>query len=501
MRPEDYNSHGYTPIFGTYTIADNDMKLLYTGTPGNIAKIEAGEITVDSNYNVYATLTSNSKSVLAKYDAEGREVWVRYLNSEGRLFKPVILSNGNICTGTYSNGIKVVCYTPEGDEVYNVTDESVLNTLSYIRSAFAVESVDNSMIIACSGYNGETYLGMPYVTKVDAEGNITSKLIEDYEFSTNVEGITSDSVGNAYILRIPSNLDGISISIIIKVDSNLEVKKAFTQDIDVHCPLYYGAVDAEGKIYVVGNTWYHGMLFVYDKDFNLLGHHIFESSMYTQSEYESLSITSEGNAIIAANYQDEDYTSYGLVICYNDKAELQWKFARTTEGAGYHYLYNAAQCGSDIIAVGLRNSAVGVQSYAMVLNSNQEIVEDYYMPQDKGYSSFSFGSSEIVGNRAFIESTYKSGKAMFGNLTCFGDLTTVGVEENLTISDSNGIMIDNGKASLASGETAQWEVFTAAGCKVISCEASALNIESLEAGMYIITAKSANKHYTTKIAK
>ncbi len=500
MRPEEYNTHGYTPFFGTYSISDNELKLLYTGDPGNIAKIEAGEITVDADYNVYATMTSNGKAVLAKYNSDGKQEWVKYLNSDGKLFKPVILSNGNICTGTSSNGINAVCFTPDGDVVYDVVDESVLATLSYIRSAFAVEGEGNSLIIACSGYNPNTYLGMPYVTKVDAEGNVTSKLVEDYEYSTNVEGITSDKEGNAYILGNTSNVDGISLPIIIKIDSNLEVKKAFTQDIDVHCPLYYGAIGADGRIYVVGNTWYHGMLFVYDKDFNMLGYHIFEDSTYTQSEYESLSLTDEGNALIAANYQDEDYNRYGLLICYNDKADLLWRFNRTTEGGGYHYLYNAAQNGSEVIAVGLRNSAVGIQNYTMVLNANQEIEKEYYMPQDKGYSSYSFGSSEIVGGNAYIECSYRSGKAMFGNLTCFGKAATVGVDQNI-ITESNGIMIADGMASLAEGSAAQWDVYAADGSKVISTNAAALNLSSLKGGIYILTAKTATKTYTTKIAK
>ncbi len=501
MRPEDYNSHGYTPIFGTYSITDNQMKLLYTGDPGSIAKIEAGEMTVDANFNVYATMTSNAQSVLIKYNAEGEQEWVRYLNSEGKLFKPVILSNGNICTGTYSNGLQAVCYTPNGDVVYDVKDETVSNTLSYLRSAFAVEGEDNSLIIATSGYNATTYLGMPYVAKVDAEGNVSSKLVTDYEYSTNVEGITSDKDGNAYILGNTSNVDGISLPIIIKIDSNLEVKKAFTQDIDVHCPLYFGAIGADGRIYVVGNTWYHGMLFVYDKDFNMLGYHIFEDSTYTQSEYESLSLNADGDALISANYQDENYNRYGMVLCYNDKAELQWRFNRTTEGAGYHYIYNAAQNGDDVIAVGIRNSAVGIQSYVMVLNAEQQIEKEFYMPQDKGYSSYAFGSSDIIGGNAYVESTFRSGKAMFGNVTCFGDASTVSVEQLPAIANEDSIVIENGQASLTCGSEALWEVYTADGAKIVSSTATNLNLGNLNGGIYIITAKNADKTYTAKITK
>lgn len=129
MRPEEYNEHGYTPFFGTYSITDNEMQLVYTGEPGNIAKVEPGEFTVDADYNVYATLTSNSNPVLIKYDSTGKQVWAKYINSTGKLFKPVILSNGNICTGTSTNGITVACFTPDGEEVYSVTDESMWKPL------------------------------------------------------------------------------------------------------------------------------------------------------------------------------------------------------------------------------------------------------------------------------------------------------------------------------------------------------------------------------------
>ncbi len=501
MRPEEYNKFGYTTIFGTYSISDNEMQLLYKGDPGKISKVEPGMFTVDENYNVYATLTSNSKPMLVKYNSDGNQEWIKYIDSEGQLIKPVILSNGNICTGTRTNGIKIVCYTPEGEEVYNVTDTSVLNSLSYMASAYAIEGQENSLIVSGSGYNSSAQLSMPYIIKIDAEGHITSKLITDFAGTTNVNALTNDTEGNIYLLGNSSNSDDVPCPMILKVDNDLQVKKAFIQDIDVNCPLYNGAIDEEGRIFVVGNTWYHGMLFVYDKEFNLLGYHIFAQDMETQSVYQSLSLTSEGNALIAASYMDENYKNSGLVICYNDKAELLWQYNSSANGSNNHYyFYDAAQYGNNIIAVGYCNSIAGVQNYTLELNADHEILKECYAPQDKGYSSYSYRYSDIIGGNAYITFSYSLGQALFGNLTCFGNKTT-GIGTTITTVESNGIVIKDGQARLANNSAAVWNVYTTDGRKVMNLNAAELNLNSLTRGMYIVSAKSGDKAYTIKVMR
>ncbi len=505
MRPQDWNKHGFTPIFGTYTIEDNQMRLLYTGIPGNIAKVYPKKFAVDKDYNVYASVESASKYYkLVKYNSKGEQEWVETISTGGgATVEPVVLTNGNICAGCYNEreGLRVVCLTPDGQEVYNILDTSILEDVTSSNGCYAVQGEDNSIIIVNSGYSSKLNRRLPYITKVDVNGQFTSKLITDFDTSSDVCELCKDNDGNIYILGAVENSEKIACPMIIKVDADLQVQKAFMQEIDVRCPLYYGAVDNQGRIFAAGNTQYHGMIFVYDKNFSLLGYDIYASTTNATSVYQSISLTADGNALVSACYKDMYSKNSGLILCFNEKAELQWQYERKDNGTGQFYFYAAAQSDNNIIATGYCASQLGVQVYGLELGENREVLKEYFTPTENPYLSCSCQYADIVNGNAYLASTYGAGIAVLGNITCFGNPRTLDDVELLFSSEDNQIVLHNGSAALSDGSIASWNLYTIAGTKVLSCYDTRLCLNSVQSGIYIVTAGTENGLITKRIIK
>lgn len=369
----------------------------------------------------------------------------------------------------------------------------------FFRDFYAEATIDGGFIAAAYAMTSPNDATIPFAVKCDSDGGLTWKAIDDFENNSEVKGIMSDSDGNVCLLGCTKNSNNIKCPMIVKLGNDLQTLNAFYQEIDVDCTLYCGEASEQGNLYLVGNTVYHGMLFVYDSDMQRLGYDIYGNSTDTESVYQSISLTPEGNAIVSSSYRDENWKEYSLVICYDTNADKLWQYTTSADN-GTIYLFDAAQTGQTTLAIGISYSSIGAQAYTLELNDNHEFANEFYSPAEYGFSTFQYGYTDIVGGKAYISWAYKMGPGVLGSVECFGDTSIVNIP-TLNCNDKDGIVLTEGQARMADGSEAEWTLYSLTGIKTLCVKGNQIDLTDLQSGIYIITANTDKGTFKLKFAK
>ena len=245
-----------------------------SGTEIWVARYDSGyedhsvAVAVDGTGNVYVTGYSASPSsswdfITIKYDADGREKWVRRYNGPGDSDdQPSALSvdsSGYVYITGYSTGsdsyndYATIKYTSDGDQLWVARYNGALNSYDGA-SALVVDGTGNVYV---TGYSGGSATSNDYTTiKYDAAGVQVWVSRYDGPLSSDDEAnaLAVDKSGNVYVTGSSNGLGTYSDYATVKYDAAgvQQWVARYNGPGNSHDGGYALAVDGSGNVFVTG---------------------------------------------------------------------------------------------------------------------------------------------------------------------------------------------------------------------------------------------------------